>query len=324
MFNTALTLMVALLAAATLAYLLACSAVALRFTRARRQMPCAGRLPARLAVEEVSFPARDRRARIDAWYLPAAFRRGAVIFVHGLNGCRGDDAKSPSVALAAGLVDQGLSVLMIDLRGHGSSSGARFAAGEDERFDVLGAVDWLLAQGYAPGRIGVIGCSLGATTAMRAAAGEPAIGAVVADSPFADFGVMFRRQFRRRSGVPGWMVPGVLAVARLLCRRDLTAQRPVDHVAGLKQRPVLVIHGGADPFVPLEEGQAMAQAAGAVLWVTATCRHLGSAHELPQVYGEVIGTFFAGHLLDEAMRDRQAANEGLVDWADSAAVIDVA
>lgn len=324
MFPLVLSLLAALLAAAAGVYLAGCAAVAQRFTRARRQAPRASGLPAGLVVEEVSFPSRDGRVRIDAWHLPAVFRRGAVVFVHGLNGCRGDDAKSPSVALAARLVDQGLSVLMIDLRGHGSSGGARFAAGEDERFDVLGAVDWLCAQGYAPGRIGVIGCSLGATTAMRAAAGEPAIGAVVADSPFADFGVMFRRQFRRRSGVPAWMVPGVLAVARLLCRRDLTAVRPVDHVAGLKHRPVLVIHGGADPFIPLEEGQAMAQAAGAVLWVTASCRHLGSAHEMPQVYADVIGTFFAGHLLDEAVRERPAANEGGVDWAGGAVVVDVA
>jgi alpha-beta hydrolase superfamily lysophospholipase len=63
--------------------------------------------------------------------------------------------KGSTVALARQLGEHGLSVLMIDLRGHGASTRARLTYGVREREDVLGAVDYLLDRGYAPGAIGV-------------------------------------------------------------------------------------------------------------------------------------------------------------------------
>ena len=48
---------------------------------------------------------------------------------------------------------------------------------------MLGAVDYLLARGMAPAGVGVLGASIGASAALLAAAEEPAIRAVVADSP---------------------------------------------------------------------------------------------------------------------------------------------
>lgn len=291
--------------------------VAQRYSRASRTAPRPQRTGSGQALDEVSFPARDGRARIDAWYLPAAFRRGAVIVVHGQDGCRGDGAGQPSLSLASRLVDRGLSVLLIDLRGHGSSSDAPLTYSEHERHDVLGAVDWLRAQGYAAGRIGVIGMGLGASAAMRAAAADPAIGAVVADSPFADAGVVLRRRLRAAAGLPGWLLPVVLWACRWRSGVDVARVRPLSEMAALAGRPVLVIHGGADPVIPLEEGRAMAEASAAVLWVTPSCRHLGSSVEAPEIYGDVVGIFLAGHLLDEGLLDMPAANEGLVDWAES-------
>src|SRR5207247_5020959 len=115
------------------------------------------------------------------------------------------------------IVEAGISVLRIDLRGHGSSSAARLSYGAAERHDVLGAVDWLLERGYDAGRIGVLGASMGASTALLACAEETAIGALVADSPFADFGTMIERQYRRLSGgLPAFLLPGALGCARLL------------------------------------------------------------------------------------------------------------
>ncbi|HUG24197.1 alpha/beta fold hydrolase [Piscinibacter sp.] len=89
----------------------------------------------------------------------------------------------------------GFSVLTIDLRGHGTSSPARLTYGARERHDVLGAVDWLRAQGHS--RIGLLGASMGAATALMAAAHEPAISALVVDSPFADFAQMIERHLLR-------------------------------------------------------------------------------------------------------------------------------
>lgn len=306
MSSTVSIAILAALAVAALAYAAVCVAVAWRFTTARRVAP----QPAPAGAQPVRFAARDGRAAIDAWYLRAPAAKGAVVFVHGLGACRGDELKSPTFALARSLVENGLSVLMIDLRGHGSSSAARLTYGARERFDVLGAVDWLRARGHA--RIGALGASMGAATSLLAAADEPAIDAIVADSPFADFGLMIERQFRRLSRMPAWILPGVLALTRLFTGIDLQRVRPLEAAASLAGRPALVIHSAGDRFIPAADARAIAGRAGAQLWVTDNDGHIGSYRADPQAYTTRVVTFLCRHLTPAA-RDRSAPAAN-ADW----------
>jgi len=310
---TALEAFATLAALAAALYVLVCALVAQRFTRARRKRPQLQRQHPVLDGLQVQFTARDGRARIDAWYLAAKPRRGAVIFVHGKDACRGDELKSPTLELADHLNLAGLSVLMIDLRGHGSSSDARLTYSEHERHDVLGAVDFLVAQGYARGTIGVLGASMGGTIAMRAAAEEPAIGAVIADTPFADFATMMRSQFRKLSGLPMCFLPGALLGGRWLTGIDFANLAPVRDVHLLRGRPVLVIHSLCDPFIGLSQGVAMAEAALAELWVTRSTRHIGSYAAAPEIYTEVVSVFFRRHLLGQVFGVGVAANDSCLD-----------
>lgn len=267
--------------------------VAQRFTSAQRKAPaCIHSSRLRL----VSFAARDGLARIAAAYLPAPQPRGAVVFVHGKDSCRGDELKGNTVELAARLNEAGFAVLMIDLRGHGQSSRARLTYGERERFDVLGAVDWLRAQGHA--RIGVLGASMGAASTLLAAAEEPAIQAVVADSAFCDFGQMIERQYRKLSRLPGFVLPGALAIGRALTGVALQTVRPLEAAArlGLARRPCLLIHSAGDRFIPSEDAERLARAAGGELWITASDGHIGSYRAQPAAYTERVLGFFAQHL----------------------------
>ncbi len=282
------------LAIAALIYAVVCCIVALRFTTARRQAP----QPWGPAPRSVRFAARDGRAQIAGWYLPAPQPAGAVVFVHGKDACRGDELKSPTGALARALRDAGLSVLSIDLRGHGDSSRARLTYGARERHDVLGAVDWLRAQGQT--RIGVLGASMGASTALMAAADEPGIAALVVDSPFADFHLMIQRQYRKLSGLPGCFLPGALVVGRLLTGVDLRGVRPIASAAALAGRPVLVIHSEGDRFIPVADAHTLAGALGAELWTTATRGHIGSFGGEPAAYTDRVLAFFGRHLGDPA------------------------
>ena len=75
---------------------------------------------------------------------------------------------------------------------------------------MLGAVDWLRRQGHR--RVGVLGASMGAASALLAAADDTVIEAVVADSAFAHFGAMIEPQFRQLSGLPSFFVPGALVL----------------------------------------------------------------------------------------------------------------
>lgn len=285
----------ALFALVALAYALACLWIAHRFTR-RRPAPQPSQGHSALHQHAVRFAARDGRAQIDAWYLPAEPRQGAVILVHGKDACRGEQGKAPSLALAQRLRDVGMSVLLIDLRGHGGSSPARLSYGWHERHDVLGAVDYLRARGYAPGRIGVLGVSLGAGAAALAAADEPAIGAMVLDSAFASFEQMLGRQFSRLSRLPGWFLPGTVAAGRLLLGVDVRRVQPLACMARLRGRAVLVIHSQGDRFVPATDAHALASACGGECWRTDSLGHSGSYRALPLAYEIRVASFFARHL----------------------------
>ncbi len=75
-----------------------------------------------LAFEDVEFPSRRGDVSLSGWYLPAEDSGPYLIFVHGIGSVRsGDNA----VELAARMVDLGYSLLLFDLRGHGSSEGSK-------------------------------------------------------------------------------------------------------------------------------------------------------------------------------------------------------
>lgn len=273
--------------------------VADRFTRPKRIVPRS--LPAELEPEyyRAEFFARDESLRIIAWYRPVPSSTAAVIMVHGRDACRGDAVRGDTFALASRIVDNGMSVLMIDLRGHGESGKARLTFGHHERRDVLGAVDFLLARGYSPTRIGVFGASMGGASGIGAAVDEPAIGALITDSTFADLDCLLREQFQRLTRLPRWCLRGSLAAARLLTGIDLTARAPRDLIRSLQNLPILVIHAAHDPFVPVEHAQWLASAGQAGLWITEGSRHLASAAAEGSRYADVVSDFFLKSLCRE-------------------------
>jgi uncharacterized protein len=138
-------------------YLIMVVVIAHRFTTPKRISPSAMPAVANTTCERVHFPARGDGLSIAAWYRPVPSATAAVIMVHGRDACRSEPLRGDTFALVERLVVAGMTVLMIDLRGHGESGRARLTFGHCERLDVLGAVDFLLARGYAPSCIGVFG-----------------------------------------------------------------------------------------------------------------------------------------------------------------------
>jgi dienelactone hydrolase len=233
---------------------------------------------------EVNFPSRDGRARIAATLLHAAPAHSAVVLVVGQVGCWGSDARIEGRSLhvrtlAQALRSRGLTVLVTRLRGHG----------ESERHDVLGAVDYLRAQGYAAGHIGVIGASMGACAALMAAAEEPAIAAVVADSPRRDLRSVVQRPAEVLMPLARWL-------GRLLSGVDLGRRPWLGTLGALSTRAVLVVHGRGDKLVAPAVAQSIAQACGARLWLTASQSHAGTLHEALPLYITRVVEFFCQHL----------------------------
>ena len=281
------------LAAGLAVYTAVCAYVAHRFTTARRVAPSDGAVQA-APTTVVTLPSRSRRVTLHGWYWPAAEGSAAVVFVHGKDACRGSELRGPTVELARAHLAAGISVLMIDLRGHGASTAARMTYGAAEKLDVLGAVDWLRAQGHH--RVGVLGASMGAASALLAAADDEVIEALVADSAFAHFGTMIERQFGQLSGLPDFFVPGALALGWCLTGHRLACVSPLAAAARLMGRPLLVVHSQGDRFVSVDDAVAIAGAAAAECWITDSESHIGSFMAAPALYTERVVAFFVQHL----------------------------
>ncbi|MGE5250701.1 MAG: alpha/beta hydrolase [Bacteroidota bacterium] len=230
--------------------------------------------PARygLQFEEVRLPARTDGLEIAAWHLPSTANERAIILVHGRDNSRTNGFVDHFVEFAGSLQRAGFSVMMIDLRGHGQSAGARYTFGIKERQDILGAVDWLVSRGYAPTRIGALGYSLGAASVIGAAADEPAIGAIWIDSAYADVQPVIEGGWRANSGLPQVLLYPTEWMIRVLYGYDITASRPVQEIGRIAPRPIFMAHCQQDAMIPISHmEQLRAVVPQAETWVILNC-----------------------------------------------------
>ena len=241
-----------------------------------------------LEYEEVTFPARVDGVQIAGWYIPSEQNQRVIILVHGYNNSRTNGFLDEFVSFASKLQQAGFSVMMIDLRGHGQSGDARFTFGVKERWDVLGAVDWLEERGYQPGKIGVLGYSLGAGSIIGAASEEADIGAVWADSLFADIRSVLEHAWTDMTGLPQIFMYSTEAMVRLLYGYDIAASRPIDDIARIAPRPIFMAHCQKDNLIPISNmEQLLPVAHNTQTWIIQNCDiHTASAPatDFPEVF----------------------------------------
>jgi len=134
------------------------------------------------AAADVSIRTDDGVTLAAVWN-PAPQPAGAVLLLHSYLRSHADWD-----AVASRLHDAGLSVLQLDLRGHGRSGGT----GTDQFAmfprDVKAALTWMKAQpDVLSGKIGIAGLNLGATLAVIGAGAEPAVRSIAVISPAMEF-----------------------------------------------------------------------------------------------------------------------------------------
>ena len=192
-----------------------------------------------LVYEEASFVAADGTA-LTGWYLSAAKPWLALLYNHGNAGDIRD-----WVHAAPPFVQAGISLLIWDYRGYGYSAGRPSEEGLFQ--DGLAAWGWLRARAAADGSpAAILGKSLGSAAAIHTVVTSPADdetssgdvpAALVLDSAFTS---MRELVARHATWVPQAAIP------RLFESLDLAPQ---------VRRPTLVVHGGRDMLVPVEEGR---------------------------------------------------------------------
>jgi fermentation-respiration switch protein FrsA (DUF1100 family) len=162
------------------------------------------------------------------------------------------------------LHQNGFSVLLVDLQGHGDSPGRRITFGKLEGLDAAAAVQFV--RGRLPSeRIGIDGVSLGGAAALLGP--KPLdVQALVLESVYPDIDAALANRLRTGLGrfvgpmltpvlspLFEWLLPPILGV-------QPSELRPIDHI-GSATAPILLLSGSEDDRTPLPEARALFDAA---------------------------------------------------------------
>ena len=228
-------------------------------------MPGSLQMPAELAKRGAftfETPVGPPAATLVSWIVQPRARlfKGTVVLLHGVR----MDKRSLG-GIGAALADEGYRAVLVDLRGHGESSGRYLTYGGVEARDISNVLDALSSRGFALGCTGVYGFSYGAAVALELSARDPRVTAVVAIAPFSTLREVvsdYRQKYlpAALSPIPdAWFQEAVDEAGRI-------AEFDPDRIAPLRavrqsSAALLLMHGTADTQVPLRHSQALVGAA---------------------------------------------------------------
>ncbi len=172
-----------------------------------------------------------------AWYR-APSREGApsLIYLHGNAGHIGDRGDKVRPYL-----DAGYGVLLVSWRGYGGNPGSPSEEGFYD--DARAALDFIEAEGVAPGRVILYGESIGGGPAVQLAT-ERDIGALVLEAPFTSAADVAQRAY--------WFLP-----ARYILLDRYESKSKIAEI----DAPLFIIHGERDGVVPVDMGRSLLAAA---------------------------------------------------------------
>lgn len=183
--------------------------------------------------------------RLAAWYIPAgngsAPAGPTVVIVHGWG------SNKSEMLDRAGILHDSYNVLIPDLRNHGQSGEGATTQGVREAGDLRAMLDWLEAN-KGPQSIALLGVSMGGATVIAEADRDDRVDALIVESTHATLANAAQARLES-AGYPLAMPASWAVLLGSLMRtgEDVSSVDPVQGVARLDDRPVLLIHGGADP-----------------------------------------------------------------------------
>ncbi|MCL6490015.1 MAG: alpha/beta fold hydrolase [Alicyclobacillus mali] len=252
-----------------------------------------------LKYENIRFPSRVDHLMLSGWLIPAARPTDRIVIeAHGYRQNRALD--HPALPVAKALHDAGFAVLMFDFRDEGESPGTEVTVGDYELRDLLGAIDYAHKLGY--GEVGLIGYSMGASTALEATAADPSVNATIADSPFDDLETYLQQNLSVWTNLPSFPFNGeILWEVKHLFGLDPNAVDPLKQLASAKPRPILLIAGTADTIIPPSNSEALYDELHRrdpedTLWLVPGAQHVGAYDVEPKAYLERVVDFFEAYM----------------------------
>lgn len=187
--------------------------------------------------------------KLHAVWIPAPEAKGTIIFAHGFHSCGLSD-----FSLAFELYHNlSMNILLLTQRTHAPSQGKYITFGVKESRDVF---DWILYHNEYFGNYPILcsGLSMGAATVMYLAGMElpDNVRGFVADCGFTSPKEIIAHVFTQKTHLPAW--PFMWAVdlfARFFAGFSLS-QMHTTQTLQKNTRPILMVHGMEDDFVPTQ------------------------------------------------------------------------
>jgi len=197
--------------------------------------------------ERVTITARDGTPLVGRIYHQEN-HRGVILLFHGYRSLACNDF---SCALGSYMND-GFSLLLVDERAHGESGGRALSFGILERYDCL---DWIaFVEKRFPGdKLVLDGISMGAATVMMASEFPlpDSVCGIIADSGYTSPKEIITKVMTVDAKLPKACYPLVKLAAKVFGGFDLEESSALEAVKSCK-KPILIVHGEADGFVPCE------------------------------------------------------------------------
>ena len=251
-----------------------------------------------MTYHTIHFDSRIDHLNIKGWVIPSdSNNHELVIEAHGYRDNRSDI--KAALPLAKALHKAGITVIMFDFRAEGESPGKIVSVGEYEVRDLLGAVDYARSINYK--RIGIIGYSMGASTAIMATGRDTLISAIVADSPFANLKQYLKLHMSEWTNLPNFpFTPEILWELKVFNGLNPSKVDPDKTLNSWKPRPMLLIAGTADKKVPVNNSRRLynkiKKYPNTYLWIINGAKHVGGFSVAPTKYKRKVVSFFKKYL----------------------------
>lgn len=242
-----------------------------------------------MSFRNVTFTDPGDSLRLTGWWVPHPGSPLTVIISHGYRNNRVGHSV-PQLAVARALHQMGANVLLFDFRGSGDSEGHLTSVGIFEQKDLIAADHAVLTRWAPHSKIVLLGYSMGASTALMAAAEDSQVAGVIADSPFADLAQYLNTHLSVWTHLPHYpFTPLVLWLMPKITGVSLNGASPIKLAHQLGKRPVLLIAGSKDTIIPAQNSvalyrQLLVTDPRVTLWMVPWSQHIQAYKVQPIAY----------------------------------------
>lgn len=270
------------------------------FCKPQRRLP--KKTPAQhgLDYEDITFPSQG--ATLNGWFIPGQHNispRPAIVVAHGWS------ANAAQVMpIAKHLHEAGCHVLLYNARSHGTSDEGGPITLQKFAEDLMAAIDYLENRPDVDmEQLGVVGHSMGGSSAILATSMDKRIRALVSSAAFAD-PVALTKEYMRKHHLPlGPLFHLVQFFINLWLDTTMSDIAPQNRI-GRIDIPILLIHGDADAVISpmnMELLQSHASHGNVQTWLMSGGLHHSTIIRDP-AYGPRIVEFLEENLFVERLR----------------------